>query len=124
MIDLLSGLLAGGGWGDAVTPLFGDTSVPYNSSQLFIAIDPGFFGSRQGFQDAAHQAAERIRSSTRADRSNEAPAARAPGDARHETRARNHASVPVAAAVLAKLVAAAERYDVPGRRIDDYLTPS
>ena len=63
VIDLLAGLLSGGGHGDAVTPLFGDATVPYNSSQLFIAIDPAFFTSSEEFDSGAADAAERVRSS-------------------------------------------------------------
>lgn len=144
MIDLLSGLLSGGGWGDAVTPLFGDRSVPYNSSQLFIAIDPQFFGSGEDFAEGSERAAERVRNSPRATSAGAEPAvshasgsaphgstpagtpppARAPGDARREARERNRETVPVAAAVLDRLLQTATTHGAATRRLEEYLTPA
>jgi len=122
MVDLLSGLLSGGGWGSAVTPLFGDTSVAYNSSQLFLAIDPSFFGPVEAFTSQAEQAAERIRQSARADPAGEATLTpRAPGDARRTARARNRQTVPVAAAVLAKLIEVASRNGVDCGPLESHL---
>lgn len=119
VIDLLSGLLSGGGHGAAVTPLFGDDTVPYNSSSLFIAIDPDFFTSAEEFLGGAARAAERVRSSARSASSDPA---RAPGDARRQARERNHETVPVASATIAKLLAAAEKLDVPQHNLERYLT--
>jgi len=126
VIDLLAGLLSGGGHGAAVMPLFGDATVPYNSSQLFIAIDPAFFTSVEEFQSGSEMAAERLRSSARSAEpdSEESPApARAPGDARRQALERNHETVPISPATLAKLVAAAEHHGVQQRHLEHYLTP-
>ena len=124
MIDLLSGLLSGGGWGDAVTPLFGDRSVPYNSSQLFIAIDPQFFGSSEAFADGSERAAERVRNSPRAEQVGSSTPARAPGDARREARERNRETVPVASAVLDRLLRTAATHGAATQGLEDYLTPA
>jgi LDH2 family malate/lactate/ureidoglycolate dehydrogenase len=61
MIDLMCGLLSGGASGAAVQPLYGDPAVPYDSSQLFIAIDAAYFGDPAVMRKAAAAAAERIR---------------------------------------------------------------
>ena len=39
MIDLLSGVLSGGGFGDGVRGLYADAAAPYESAQFFLAID-------------------------------------------------------------------------------------
>jgi LDH2 family malate/lactate/ureidoglycolate dehydrogenase len=62
LIDLLCGLLSGGASGAGVKPLYGDASVPYDSSHLFIAIDVAHFGYPALIRAAAAAAAERIRS--------------------------------------------------------------
>lgn len=66
LIDLMCGLLAQGASGNAVRPLYGDFSVPYDCSHLFIAIDVGHFCDIATFRVAAAAAAERIRSGARA----------------------------------------------------------
>lgn len=66
VIDLLCGLLSGGASGKAVTPLYGDASVPYDSSHLFIAIDVAHFADPATVRSAAAAAAERIRAGRRA----------------------------------------------------------
>ena len=63
IIDLMCGLLSGGAMGDAVQPLYGTMSVPYDSSHLFIAIDIGHFGDPVAIRSQAARAAERIRAS-------------------------------------------------------------
>ncbi len=66
LIDLLCGVLSGGATGSAVQPLYGNVSVPYDSSHLFIAIDIAHFGDRAAMRAAATAAAERIRAGARA----------------------------------------------------------
>ena len=66
MIDLICGLLAGGGHGAGVKPLYGDPSVPYDCSHLFIAIDVAHFCDIAQFRTQAAAAAEGIRSGKRA----------------------------------------------------------
>jgi LDH2 family malate/lactate/ureidoglycolate dehydrogenase len=66
MIDMLCGLLSRGASGAAVRPLYGDFSVPYDCSHLFIAIDIAHFGDPAWFRRHAAAAAEHIRSGKRA----------------------------------------------------------
>jgi LDH2 family malate/lactate/ureidoglycolate dehydrogenase len=66
LIDLLCGLLSGGASGAAVQPLYGDATVPYDSSHLFIAIDVAHFADPATVRAAAAAAAGRIRSGQRA----------------------------------------------------------
>lgn len=66
LIDLMCGLLSGGAFGSAVRPLYGDFSVPYDCSHLFIAIDVAHFCDVVWFRQQAASAAERIRSGRRA----------------------------------------------------------
>jgi LDH2 family malate/lactate/ureidoglycolate dehydrogenase len=66
MIDMLCGLLSGGAHGDAVTPLYGDPSVPYNCSMLFLAIDVAQARGLAEFEARAEAAAERVRNGRRA----------------------------------------------------------
>jgi LDH2 family malate/lactate/ureidoglycolate dehydrogenase len=66
VIDLLCGLLSGGATGSAVTPLYGNPAVPYDTSHLFIAIDVAHFADPVAVRIAAAAAAERIRAGRRA----------------------------------------------------------
>jgi len=66
LVDLLCGMLSGGASGSAVQPLYGDASIPYNSSHLFIAIDLAYFGDRAKIRAVATAAAERLRAGARA----------------------------------------------------------
>jgi LDH2 family malate/lactate/ureidoglycolate dehydrogenase len=66
LIDLLCGLLSQGAFGAAVRPLYGDLSVPYDCSHLFIAIDVAHFCDPDWFRKQAAAAAERVRSGQRA----------------------------------------------------------
>jgi LDH2 family malate/lactate/ureidoglycolate dehydrogenase len=63
IIDLMSGLLSGGAVGDAVQPLYGDMTMPYDCSHLFIAIDTAHFGDPAVIRAAASKAAGRVRAS-------------------------------------------------------------
>jgi LDH2 family malate/lactate/ureidoglycolate dehydrogenase len=65
-IDLMCGLLSGGAVGDEVRPLYGDPSVPYDCSHLFIAVDVAHFCDLAEFRARAAAAAERIRVGRRA----------------------------------------------------------
>jgi LDH2 family malate/lactate/ureidoglycolate dehydrogenase len=66
LIDLLCGLLSQGAFGPQVRPLYGDFSVPYDCSHLFIAIDVGHFCDLDWFRQQAAEAAARIRGGARA----------------------------------------------------------
>ena len=66
LIDLLCGLLSAGAHGADVQPLYGDPSVAYDSSHLFVAIDVTHFGDPAVVRAVAAGAAEQIRSGKRA----------------------------------------------------------
>src|SRR5215471_678481 len=66
LIDLLCGLLSQGAIGAQVRPLYGDLSLPYDCSHLFIAIDVAHFCDIDWFRTGAAAAAEQIRSGERA----------------------------------------------------------
>lgn len=63
MIDMLCGLLSGGAWGGGVQPLYGDFSVPYDCSQLFMAINLAHFGEPGDMRRQVLAAAECLRAS-------------------------------------------------------------
>jgi LDH2 family malate/lactate/ureidoglycolate dehydrogenase len=66
LIDLMCGLLSQGATGSQVRPLYGDFSVPYDCSHLFIAIDVAHFCDADWFRQQTAAAAERIRGGKRA----------------------------------------------------------
>lgn len=66
MIDLMCGLLSGGAFGEAVRPLYGDSTQPYDCAHLFIAIDVGHFTDPDQFRRDTTRAGERVRGSARA----------------------------------------------------------
>ncbi|HTM78531.1 MAG TPA: Ldh family oxidoreductase [Devosia sp.] len=66
VIDMMSGLLASGGWGDGISGLHGDLTKPFNTAHLFMAIDIEHFRPLDGFLDEAQEAATRVRNSKRA----------------------------------------------------------
>lgn len=63
MIDVLTGVLGDGGWGDQVRPLYREPGEFNNCSHLFLAIDPDRLGGREGFAARASELAARIRAS-------------------------------------------------------------
>jgi LDH2 family malate/lactate/ureidoglycolate dehydrogenase len=66
VIDLMCGLLSGGGIGGEVTPLYGDASRPYDCSHLFIAMHVAHFCDLGEFRARAAAAAEHVRAGKRA----------------------------------------------------------
>jgi LDH2 family malate/lactate/ureidoglycolate dehydrogenase len=66
IIDLMCGLLSQGAFGNAVRPLYGDFSVPYDCSHLFIAVDVSHFCDVSVFRQQAGAAAAAIRNGKRA----------------------------------------------------------
>jgi len=66
LIDLMCGLLSQGATGSQVRPLYGDFSMPYDCSHLFIAIDVAHFCDTDWFRQQTAAAAERIRTGQRA----------------------------------------------------------
>lgn len=109
VIDLLCGLLSQGASGAQVRPLYGDFSVPYDCSHLFIAIDVAHFCDLDWFRAAAAHAAERIRGGKRA------PGVAqlfTPGEPEWRRRDRARGQVLVEPAVAAMLQRYAERLGV------------
>ena len=60
LIDLLCGLLSQGATGAQVRPLYGDFSVPYDCSHLFIAIDVAHFCELDWFRAQAAKRQQRV----------------------------------------------------------------
>jgi LDH2 family malate/lactate/ureidoglycolate dehydrogenase len=109
LIDLLCGLLSGGASGAQVRPLYGDFSVPYDCSHLFIAIDVAHFCDLDWFRTQAANAAEHVRSGKRA------PGVSrlfTPGEPEWQRRNRSGGQVLVEPAVAAMLRRYAERLGV------------
>ena len=117
MIDMLCGLLSQGASGAAVRPLYGDFSVPYDCSHLFIAIDVAHFGDPAWFRTHAAGAAERIRSGKRAPGVEQVFT---PGEPewRHRQRAADH--VTLDPAVIAMLKRYAGELGVSAALLDDH----
>lgn len=65
MIDLMSGLLSGSAIGGAVQALYGNASVPYDCSDLFIAINVAFLGNPTPVRKLADDAAGRVQNCKR-----------------------------------------------------------
>jgi LDH2 family malate/lactate/ureidoglycolate dehydrogenase len=49
MVDVLAGVLAGGGYGERVNGLYADTAVPNECGHFFLALDVAAFGDIDGF---------------------------------------------------------------------------
>jgi LDH2 family malate/lactate/ureidoglycolate dehydrogenase len=85
MLDVLTGVLGDGGWGDGVRPLYRETDRFNNCSHLFLAIDPERLGGQAEFRARASALAARVRASALA------PGAERtypPGELESETAAR------------------------------------
>lgn len=64
-VDLLTGVLSGGGFGNEVKGLYADTSQPNNCAHFFLALDIAAFANLQEFRDrAARLAADVLASPT------------------------------------------------------------
>lgn len=63
IVDLLAGVLSGGGYGSAVQGLYADTTVPNDCAHFFLALDIDAFGSKDEFLDRASALADQVRSS-------------------------------------------------------------
>lgn len=63
VIDVLTGVLSGGGFGAGVRGLYADTSVPNDCAHFFLAVDPAAFGSAADFSRNALRLAEEIEAS-------------------------------------------------------------
>jgi LDH2 family malate/lactate/ureidoglycolate dehydrogenase len=109
LIDLLCGLLSQGASGAQVRPLYGDFSVPYDCSHLFIAIDVAHFCELDWFRAQAASAAENIRHGKRAPGVSQLFT---PGEPEWQRRDRSGGQVVLDPAVVAMLQRYAERLGV------------
>lgn len=66
LVDVLTGVLSGGGWGDQVRPLYREPDRPNDCAHLFIAISPGLLGGEVEFRARASALAARVRESATA----------------------------------------------------------
>jgi len=101
VIDLMCGLLSGGAIGDEVKPLYGDPSLPYDCSHLFIAVDIAHCCDVNEFRTRAAAAPERIRSGRRAPG---VDALFAPGEPEWRSRQSANDAVQLAPEVAAMLI--------------------
>jgi LDH2 family malate/lactate/ureidoglycolate dehydrogenase len=104
MIDLFSGLLSSGAWGDHIPPMR-DLSRSPSTSYFFVALDIEHFRPLAGFLTEAQAAAERVRGSKPAPGGDRVTT---PGERSWNQRIRNGETVKLEAAtldVLARLAA-------------------
>ena len=66
MVDVLTGVLSGGGSGAAVRGLYADPTAPNDCAHAFIAIDPPSFGDERRFHAAVARLAQQVTASTTA----------------------------------------------------------
>jgi LDH2 family malate/lactate/ureidoglycolate dehydrogenase len=66
LIDVLTGVLSGGGWGDKVRPLYREPDRPNDCAHLFIAISPARLGGEDEFRTRASELVARVRESATA----------------------------------------------------------
>ena len=66
MVDVLTGVLSGGGFGAEVAGLYADTAVPNNCAHFFLAVHPAAFGSVEEFGDRVRELASAIENSATA----------------------------------------------------------
>jgi LDH2 family malate/lactate/ureidoglycolate dehydrogenase len=64
MIDVLTGVLSGGGWGDQVRPLYREPDQPNDCAHLFLVIDPELLGGIDGFRQRSSALAAWVRASS------------------------------------------------------------
>jgi LDH2 family malate/lactate/ureidoglycolate dehydrogenase len=104
VIDLLCGGLSGGAIGAEVHPLYGDPVLPYQCSQLFLAIHAGHFPSGNALPVRVQEQAVRVSGSKRApgvDR------IYAPGELAYATRLAHDGVCTLSRQTLDSLIAAA-----------------
>jgi LDH2 family malate/lactate/ureidoglycolate dehydrogenase len=109
MIDFLCGGLSSGGVGEAVTPLYGDPSIPYNCSHFFLAIDVGSFCPSDAYRTTIDKFSRHLRGSPSIDPS---ASVMMPGDPAQHAADRNSETCRISAATIATLGKLAERLSV------------
>ncbi len=114
MIDLFSGLLSQGAWGDKIPPMR-DMTRPPATSYFFMAMNVEHFRPLLGFLDESQEAADRVRSSKRAPGVERVTA---PGERSWNSRKANGATVKVEAATLDVLTKLAAGFGVAAPQLD------
>lgn len=111
VVDALTGVLSGGGFGSAVKRLHVDTSVPNDCAHTFLALNPKSFGIND-FETRVRHLADEIRSSG-GSAAEERPAVMLPGE-RADTAARvaRREGVAVSASVLEAMATTAHQLGV------------
>ena len=109
MIDVLTGVLSGGGYGRHVKGLYADTSVPNNCAHFFLALDVAAFGDPTAFGQRLADLAGQVVAS---DRAPGVDRVYLPGE-REAARHGVHDEVPLEPSVLARLRATAASVGVP-----------
>ena len=66
MVDVLTGVLAGGGFGQRVNGLYADVAVPSDAAHLFVALDLAAFGSVGSFHERVAALAAEVTGAARA----------------------------------------------------------
>jgi LDH2 family malate/lactate/ureidoglycolate dehydrogenase len=66
MVDVLTGVLAGGGFGQRVNGLYADVAVPNDAAHLFIALDVAAFGPADSFRERVAALAAEVTGAARA----------------------------------------------------------
>jgi LDH2 family malate/lactate/ureidoglycolate dehydrogenase len=115
VIDLLSGLLASGGWGPHLSTMRGDLDKRFNSSFLFIVLDIAHFRPLESFLDEAQAGAERVRNSRKAEGTERLFT---PGEQSAEAIGKNSGRIRLTASVAKSLKQKADELNVP---LPDFL---
>lgn len=111
MVDILSGVLTGAGFGDGVGNARTDFERPQNVGHLFIAIRPDLFMRREAFLARVDMLIERVKAQPKASGFTEILV---PGERRARTREQRLASgIPLSPEVVSSLRAAGEIAGVP-----------
>lgn len=66
MVDVLTGVLAGGGFGQRVNGLYADVTVPNDVAQLFVALDVAAFAAPEAFAERVAALAAEVTGADRA----------------------------------------------------------
>lgn len=66
ILDVMTGVLSGGGFGSRVKGLYADVNVPNDCAHFFLALDVAAFGSIDGFRERLASLGEEVTGSPRA----------------------------------------------------------
>jgi len=99
MVDILSGVLAGGAFQFAVQSMYDRPDLPSRTGHMMIALDPEALGGREAFLDRMARFAETVH-----DAPMRAGRGLLPGEIEEETRARRlEAGIPLPGSLVAQL---------------------